>query len=181
MVCRLKNSVVGVALAMGVVVFACGFMAAQDIKTNYMPGTDFSKYHTYKWVSIDNTEQVDPIVVQQIKDAIDSQLTSKGMTKTEADTADMYVGIQTSIQQQQQWNAYGMGGGWRFGGGMASATSSTLQIGTLGVDFYDPTTKQLIWRGQATKTLNPSKNAQTNQNRVNQAVAKLLKSFPPKA
>jgi uncharacterized protein DUF4136 len=181
MVCRLKNSVVGVALAMGVVVFACGFMAAQDIKTNYMPGTDFSKYHTYKWVSIDNTEQVDPIVVQQIKDAIDSQLTSKGMTKTEADTADMYVGIQTSIQQQQQWNAYGMGGGWRFGGGMATATSSTLQIGTLGVDFYDPTTKQLIWRGQATKTLNPSKNAQTNQNRVNQAVAKLLKSFPPKA
>ena len=166
---------------MGVVVFACGFMAAQDIKTNYMPGTDFSKYHTYKWVSINNTEQVDPIVVQQIKDAIDSQLTSKGMTKTDADTADMYVGIQTSIQQQQQWNAYGMGGGWRFGGGMATATSSTLQIGTLGVDFYDPTTKQLIWRGQATKTLNPSKNAQTNQNRVNQAVAKLLKSFPPKA
>jgi len=156
-------------------------MAAQDIKTNYMPGTDFSKYHTYKWVSINNTEQVDPIVVQQIKDAIDSQLTSKGMTKTDADTADMYVGIQTSIQQQQQWNAYGMGGGWRFGGGMATATSSTLQIGTLGVDFYDPTTKQLIWRGQATKTLNPSKNAQTNQNRVNQAVAKLLKSFPPKA
>src|SRR2546427_6840346 len=148
MVCRLKNGVVGVALAMGVVVFACGFMAAQDIKTNYMPGTDFSKYHTYKWVSINNTEQVDPIVVQQIKDAIDSQLTSKGMTKTDADTADMYVGIQTSIQQQQQWNAYGMGGGWRFGGGMATATSSTLQIGTLGVDFYDPTTKQLIWRGQ---------------------------------
>jgi hypothetical protein len=156
-------------------------MAAQDIKTNYMPGTDFSKYHTYKWVTINNTEQVDPIVVQQIRDAIDSQLTSKGMTKTDADTADMYVGIQTSIQQQQQWNAYGMGGGWRFGGGMATATSSTLQIGTLGVDFYDPATKQLVWRGVATKTLSPSKNAQTNLNRVNQAVAKLLKSFPPKA
>ena len=181
MICRLKSVVVGVAFAMGLLVLAAGIASAQDIKTNYMPGTDFSKYHTYKWVSIDNTEQADPIVVQQIKDAIDSQLTSKGMTKTEADTADMYVGIQTSIQQQQQWNAYGTGGGWRFGGGMASATSSTIQIGTLGVDFYDPSTKQLIWRGQATKTLNPSKNAQTNQNRVNQAVAKLLKSFPPKA
>jgi hypothetical protein len=181
MICRLKSGIVGVACAMGLLLLVSGVAAAQDIKTNYMPGTDFSKYHTYKWVSINNTEQVDPIVVQQIKDAIDSQLTSKGMTKTDADTADMYVGIQTSIQQQQQWNAYGMGGGWRFGGGMATATSSTLQIGTLGVDFYDPSTKQLIWRGQATKTLNPSKNAQTNQNRVNQAVAKLLKSFPPKA
>ncbi|MGC1452308.1 MAG: DUF4136 domain-containing protein [Candidatus Sulfotelmatobacter sp.] len=178
-IARLKS--VRLAWGMGIVLLACGVLTAQDIKTNYMPGTDFSKYHTYKWVSVNNAEQIDPIVAQQIKDAINTQLTSKGMTMTEADTADMYVGIQTSIQQQEQWNAYGMGGGWRFGGGMATATSTTIQIGTLGVDFYDPTTKQLIWRGSATKTLNPSKNAQTNQNRVNQAVAKLLKSFPPKA
>ena len=86
-------------------------------------------------------------MTQQIKDAIDSQLTAKGMTKTDNDNATMYVGIQTSITQQQQWNAYGMGGGWRFGGGMATAQSSTIQIGTLGVDFYDPATKQLVWRG----------------------------------
>lgn len=179
MVGRMKSGI-GTALLMGVVLLITGFIAAQDIKTNYMPGTDFSKYKIYKWVSINNTEQVDPIVVQQIKDAVDSQLTSKGMTKTDDDKADMYVGIQTSIAQQQQWNAYGTGGGWRFGGGMASATSSTIQIGTLVVDFYDPATKQLVWRGVATKTLNPSKNAQTNLNRVNQGVAKLLKGFPPK-
>jgi hypothetical protein len=178
---RMKSGVAGLGLAMSLALLGSGVMTAQDIKTNYMPGTDFSKYHTYKWVTINNSEQVDPIVVQQIKDAIDTQLTAKGMTKTDADTADMYVGIQTSIQQQQQWNAYGMGGGWRMGGGMGTATSSTIQIGTLGVDFYDPASKQLVWRGSATKTLNPSKNAQTNLNRINQAVAKLLKSFPPKA
>ncbi len=181
MISRLKCGVVGVGLATSLILLACGSMTAQDIKTNYMPGTDFSKYHTYKWVNINNAEQIDPIVSQQIKDAVDTQLTGKGMTKTEADTADMYVGLQTSIQQQQQWNAYGTGGGWRFGGGMASATSSTIQIGTLVLDFYDPATKQMIWRGVATKTLNPSKNAQTNLNRINQAVAKLLKPFPPKA
>src|SRR5271169_522743 len=136
MLCKLKGGVVRIALWMGLVLLVGGFMAAQDIKTNYMPGTDFSKYKTYKWISISNTEQPDPIVVQQIKDAIDTQLTSKGMTKTDNENADMYVGIQTSITQQQQWNAYGMGGGWRFGGGMASATSSTIQTGTLAVDFY---------------------------------------------
>ena len=86
---------------MSLALLGSGVMTAQDIKTNYMPGTDFSKYRTYKWVAINNTEQVDPIVVQQIKDAIDAQLTAKGMTKTDADSADMYVGIQTSIQQQQ--------------------------------------------------------------------------------
>jgi hypothetical protein len=30
-----------------------GTLAAQDVRYNYMPGTDFSKYHTYKWVSVD--------------------------------------------------------------------------------------------------------------------------------
>src|SRR5271169_5276782 len=98
-----RSKSVGLAVGMGIVLLACGVLTAQDIKTNYMPGTDFSKYHTYKLVSVNNAEQIDPIVAQQIKDAINTQLTSKGMTMTEADTADLYIGIQTSIQQQEQW------------------------------------------------------------------------------
>ena len=29
---------------------ACSLTCGQDVRTNYMPGTDFSKYHTYAWV-----------------------------------------------------------------------------------------------------------------------------------
>src|ERR1700739_1486637 len=29
---------------------------AQDVRTNSMPGVDFSKYHTYKWVKIPNAK-----------------------------------------------------------------------------------------------------------------------------
>ncbi len=65
------------------------------------------------------------------------------------------------------------------GGGMGTATSSTIQIGTLGLDVYDSAAKQLVWRGQATKTLNPSKDPNKNQERLKKAVAKLLKDFPP--
>ena len=180
MICRLKSVIAGIALQVGLVLLVCGFMAAQDIKTNYMPGTNFSKYKTYKWVNIEGSEQPDQMLDQQIKQAVDAQLASKGMTKTDDEKADMYVGSQVSISQERQWNAYGTGGGWRFGGGMATATSSTIEIGTLGLDFYDPATKQMLWRGQATKTLNPSKDAQKNQDRLNKAVAKLLKDFPPK-
>jgi hypothetical protein len=179
MFCRLKNGVGGIASGI-VLAVLCGFAAAQDIKTNYMPGTDFSKYKTYKWVSVQGAEQPDQILDQQIKQAIDAQLTSKGMTKTDDDKADLYVAYQLSITQEREWSAYGTGGGWRMGGGMATATSSTIQIGTLGLDFYDPSPKQLIWRGQASKTLNPSKDPQKNQERLNKAMAKLLKDFPPK-
>jgi len=41
--------------------------------------------------------------------------------------------------------------------------------------------KRLVWRGTATKTLEPSKDPQKNQEKLNKAVAKLLKDFPPKS
>jgi hypothetical protein len=180
MICRLKNGVVGTAVAMAFILLAAGTTAAQDIKTNYMPGTDFSRFKTYKWVAIQGVEQPDQILDQQIKQAIDAQLVLKGMTKTGDDKADLYVGYQLSITHEQQWNAYGTGGGWRMSGGMATLTSTTIQIGTLGLDFYDPSSQKLLWRGQATKTLNPSKDPNKNQDRLNKAMAKLLKDFPPK-
>ncbi len=157
----------------------CGVALAQDIKTQAMPGTDFSKFHTYKWVVIEGAKQPNQITDAQIKLAIDGQLATKGLTKVESDPADLDIGYQVAIQQQEQWNAYGTGG-YRWGGGMASATKSTINIGTLVLDFYDPATKQLVWTGSATKTLNPSSNQEKNQKNLNNAMAKLLKAYPPK-
>jgi hypothetical protein len=133
---------------------ACSVMFAQDVRTNYMPGTNFDKYHTYKWVNIEGGAHPNQIVDAQIKQSVDSQLSLKGLTKVESDTADLYVGYQVAVDQEKQWNGYGMGGGLRWGG-MASATSSTINVGTLVLDMYDPSSKQLVWSGNATKTIDP--------------------------
>jgi len=168
------------ALAVSLLIFVAGNAAAQDVTYNAMPGTDFSKYHTYKWVEIAGGDRPNQIVDAEIKQAVDAQLTQKGLTKTDDEKADLYVGYQVAVTHQQQWNAYGMGGGWRFGGGMASATSSTINIGTLVLDMYDPSTKQLVWSGRATKTLDPSASQEKKQKNLNKAMAKLLKNYPPK-
>jgi len=118
-------------------------LAAQDVKYNFMPGTDFSKYHTYKWVIIEGGAHPNQIVDAQIKQAVDSQLASKGLSKTDNDKADLYVGYQIALDKEKQWNPFGAGG-VRCGGGMASATSSTITNGSLVLDMYDPTTKQLV-------------------------------------
>lgn len=158
---------------------AGGTLAAQDVKYNFMPGTDFSKFHTYKWVAIENGAHPNQIVDAEIKQSIDSQLTSKGMTRTEDEKADMLVGYQIAVDKEKEWNAYGMGGGIRFGG-MGSATSSTINVGTLVLDMYDPAQKKLVWTGTATKTIDPSSNQEKNQKNLNKAMAKLLKNYPPK-
>lgn len=166
-------------MLIGLILFMCGATLAQDVTYNAAPGTDFSKFKTYKWVSIPGVEYPDQIVDQQIKQSINSQLAAKGLTKSDSDTADLYVGYQLSVAQEKEWNAYGGGVGWRMGGGMATATSSTIQIGTLGFDVYDQAGKQLIWRGSATKTLNPPKDPDKKQKNLDKAVVKLLKNFPP--
>jgi Domain of unknown function (DUF4136) len=173
---KTKGSVRRFLLLVGPALLACAALSAQDVKYNFMPGTDFSKYHTYKWVDLPENVHPNQIVSQEIKEAVNNTLASKGLTPATGDTADVYVGYQCSIDQERQLNAWGMRG---IGGGMGGATTSTISNGTLAVDFYDPTSKDLIWRGTATKTLNPSGNQQKDMEKLNKSVAKLLKNFPP--
>ena len=177
---QMRSGMTKVGVGVVVALLAFGTALAQDVTTNFMPGTDFTKYHTYKWVTIQGATYPNQIVNAQIKEAVDSQLATKGLTKTDGDRADLYVGYQVSIDQQRQWNAYGMGGGLRWGGGMATAQSSTIHIGTLVLDMYDPSSKQLVWTGRATKTLDASANQEKKQKNLNKAMQKLLKNFPPK-
>jgi hypothetical protein len=178
MTSNLKNYAFRVTLATVFMLLVGAGIWAQDTRSNYMPGTDFAKYKIYKWVNIESGSHPNQIVDAQIKQSVDSQLSSKGLTKTDNDNADLYVGYQVSVDQEKQWNAYGMGG-VRFGG-MASAQSSTISVGTLVLDMYDRSAKQLVWTGNATKTLDPSKSQEKNQQNLNKAMQKLLKNYPPK-
>jgi hypothetical protein len=63
--------------------------------------------------------------------------------------------------------------------GTGSATSSTIKVGTLALDMIEAATKTEVWQGTATKTLNPSKDPQKNQEKLQKAMAKLLKNYPP--
>jgi len=176
----MKHMCQSVALVIGLVLTAAANVAAQDVTYNFMPGTNFAKYHTYKWVRVQGAVYPNQILDAEIKDAVNSQLQGKGLTVTESDKADLYVGYQTTLDQQRQWNAFGMGGGLRWGGGMGTATSSTIDIGTLVLDMYDPSTKTLVWTGRATKTLDPSSNQEKNMKNLDNAMNKLLKNYPPK-
>src|SRR5215469_15133376 len=129
-----------VYVPLGLVVLMSAAALTQDVHYNSMPGTDFSKYHTYKWVAIPGAEQLNQIQEAELKQAVDAQLAAKGFTPTTGDKADMYLGYQVSVSKEKEWNAYGMGGGWGWGGGMATATSSTIGVGSIALDFYDPAT-----------------------------------------
>jgi hypothetical protein len=177
---EIRDTVTKLGMALILLLAASGLTPAQEVSTNAMPGVDFSKYHTYKWVTIEGATYPNQIVDTQIKQAVDSQLAAKGLTKTDGEKADLLIGYQASVSTEKQWNAYGTGG-FRWGGGMASAQQSTIATGTLVLDMYDPATKQLVWTGRASKTLDSSANQDKKQKNLDNAMKKLLKNFPPKS
>jgi hypothetical protein len=179
---KIRSAVVAAALSMLFGIFIATLSVfAQDVRTNAMPGTDFSKYKTYAWVTIEGARYPNQILDAQIKQAIDQQMASKGFTKVDG-PASLDLAYQASINHQTQWSAYSTGGyRWGWGGGMAVATPTTIQTGTLILDMYDPATKTLVWQGIATKTVNPGNSQEKIQKNLDNAMKKLLKSFPPKA
>jgi hypothetical protein len=46
--------------------------------------------------------------------------------------------------------------------------------------MYDPSKKQLVWRGVASKTLDTKAKPDKRQKNLQKAAAKLLKNYPPK-
>ena len=171
-----RSPLLATGMTVAVTLVACIVAAGQDVRHNSMPGVDFSKYHTYKWIDIEGGAHPNQIVDAEIKQSVDTQLASKGLTKTDTDKADLYVGYQIAVDKEKQWNAWGTGRG--FGGGMGSATQSTINVGSFVLDMYDPTTKQLVWTGTATKAIEPSSNQEKNQKNLNKAMQKLLKYYP---
>ncbi|MFL6230678.1 MAG: DUF4136 domain-containing protein [Pyrinomonadaceae bacterium] len=182
-----------IAAACGALLLLCSAdAAAQDVRFNYLQGTQFSKYRTYKWVTAPGVQYPNQLLDGQIKQSIDAQLSTKGLTRTDTDEPDLYVIYQLAVDQEKQWNAYSTGGdmwgwggwgGWggRGMGGMSSTTvtSSTINVGTLNLDLYDVGTKKQIWRGMATKTVKHQKDPQKLQKNLDKAMAKLLKNYPP--
>jgi hypothetical protein len=174
---------VGIALLYATVTFA------QQVKTDYDRGTDFSQIKTYSWEKVQTQDQ---LLVNRIKQAVNAALASKGLTPVDSggDVAIVAMEMNKDHQTVNTWydglgGFGGFGGGWRWGGGfggmgeLGESTSSVehYQVGTLVVDMFNAKTKNLIWRGSASDTLS-SKSAK-NIKDLDKGVQKMFDHFPP--
>ena len=163
---------------------------AQEVRYNFDKQAPFSTFKTYKWVTLKGAQQPNQLVDGQIRAAIDSELATKGLMRTDADSADLYIGYQTAISTEKQYTSFDTGwgygpgwygGGWYGGGGMSTTTgqTSTIYVGQLALDMYHSSAKQLVWRGTASKTIDTDAKPEKQQKNLAKAMSKLLKNYPP--
>src|SRR6266478_2846296 len=166
---KLHNKML-VSIATFFVFVAASF--AEQVKTDYDHSANFGQYKTYSWEKV---QTKDPLMVDRIKDAVNSALTGKGWTQVDSG-GDVSVVAMEITKNQQILNTFydGFGGGWgfrRFGGGgfgESTTTTETYRVGTLVVDLFDTKTKELIWRGNASDTL--SNNSDKNIKNLDKGV-----------
>src|SRR4029453_19348448 len=145
-------------VVLAIALFFAANAYAQDVKYNFDKQANFSAFKTYKWVAIKDAQKVNDLVDKQIKAAIEAELKTKGLTKTESDSADLYIGYQAAIDTEKQFSSFSSGwgygpgwygGGWYGAGGMQTTTgqTSTIYVGQLAVDMYSTAAKALVWGG----------------------------------
>jgi uncharacterized protein DUF4136 len=167
-------------LAAFLLMAACAY--GQDVHYNYDRSANFAGYKTYQWVDIPGGSVPDQLVHQAIKQATEEQLALKGLTRVE-NNADLYIGYQVVINLEKSVSLWGDGPGWWDGpwGGTRSmqGQTSTIPVGILVMDVYDVGRKQLVWRGDAIKTIDLKKEPEKNYRNLQKVMAKLFKNYPP--
>jgi len=155
----------------------CTFAAAQDVTFDYDRSANFGAYKTYQWRDLPAGRATNQLMDQNIKSAVDAQLVLKGLQRVESG-GDLHIAYQVAVDQEKQFDGWGSGPRWW---GTARVTTSTIEIGKLVVDIFDPAKNQLVWRGASAKTLDIKKDPEKNYQNLQKAVAKLLKNYPPGA
>lgn len=168
------------AFATAVSIAMLGTIAvAQTVNYDVDRAADFSRFKTYSWAA--GTRLADELNHKRVVRAIDTQLMLKGMTLVEPnERPDVLVAYHASFDKNLQIDVFGSGwGGPRFGG-MRSGIATTQEIvtGTLVVDVMDANRKSMVWRGVASKELNPTAKPERREKDINKAAEKLFKNYP---
>jgi hypothetical protein len=162
------------------VVLAAALVSAQKTTFDYDKTAKFGGFKTYAMK--EGTPVGNPLMDQRIVEAIETQLATKGLTKSAK--PDVFVTYHVALDKQKDITAWSTGGGpygWGWGGGWGTTDVrvSDVLVGSLIIDAADARTNQMVWRGMGVKELDTNAKADKRDKNVTKAVEKILKNFPP--
>jgi len=157
--------------------FACSPI---HVTRDYDSGTDFSRYHTFKWVQQDRNPPPArraewALLEKRVKSAVEAGLEKKGFRKADG-RADILVawhlGTEDKVNVERYGYRYGPRGRW-YG---TSVEVHHYKEGTLIIDFVDPGERMLVWRSTAVGSVRYFTKGEPE---IQSTVEKMLEEFPP--
>ena len=161
------------------------------VSSDYDKSAGFAAYKTFAFTEEAMNLQLDDLNKNRILNAVTTELTAKGFTKSDSNP-DVLIDIKIKGEQKQTatantsggYGGYGYGAGYRYGwgGGFSTTTINydTYVDGTLFVDMIDASKKQLVWQGRGTKTIDPDAGQKKREDNINYAIKQIFMTYPPK-
>jgi Domain of unknown function (DUF4136) len=172
-----------IVLAAAVLFFSTSAVFAQKVKVDVDTTVNFSTFKTFGWDS--KVVARNPIISQMIIAAVESELTARGLTKSD-NNPDIKIAVLAAAGMDIQavgptWN----NANYRTWGGYANpAALMNITTGTLLVDLVDTRKDISVLRGVAKDTLTRPVSADMNADAksvekvVKKAVSKIFKRYP---
>lgn len=167
-------------LFLTIILFSLTSCSSVRVAADYDSSVSFDSYKTFAFFKdgIDKAK-ISNLDKRRILRAIESELISKGFTKSE--TPDFIVNIFTKENHEiniynQNYGMFGWGWGPNaLGWNRTNVYNSTN--GMLFIDFIDANKKELIWQGIGEGYLTSRVNRK--EERIKEFVASVLKKYPP--
>lgn len=151
-----------------------------SVNTDYDKSYTFSRLKTFAFADQPRGPRdplgTDTLLANRIKDSLDTQLEENGFQPAPEGGADFLISYYASSKEKLDIENFGYGFPryWRWGWGPDIWTRYYTE-GSVIVDFIDPQTRQLIWRGIATDTVKTGLGQSEKQ--VNKGAEELVKHF----
>lgn len=166
-----------------------------NVRSDWDDTVSFEGYQRYLWLEPPAAEGADPfadntLLRKRIRTAVEANLTARGFKAVEDPTeADFLVTYGVVLDEKLKVNgggatiggAYGYGrwpGG--FGGYYGGANVSDYQEATLILDFLQPESKELVWRGWGSGFIQ-TRDRDRGRERFEAGIKAVLDAFPPAA
>ena len=160
------------------------------VKTHYDHESNFRTYRTFDWLPVPKdkfeyiTDQTRLLlhIDAHVKETVKAELARKGIRRSR-ENPDFLIAYHTGEHDKlkiQDWG-YAYARSSRYWGGRDDIEVTYYRQGTLILDFIDPKTKVLSWRGSVTKTVERGQPDEEDvRRRIRNAVKKILEKFPPR-
>ncbi len=156
---------------------ACSDIA---VRSDWTPGVDFSQFRTFAVLEA-TPETISEFANQRIRDAIVAELTAKGLQPLDGpDEADLAIGYHVVTEDTTSYQTVRSGWGYySYESRRAVTEKVNITKGTLVIAAFRKDNKQLVWEGSASGTVDRSSSPALIEQRINDAVRKMFKDFPP--
>lgn len=155
------------ALATALALGACA--TKPQVSSEVTRGANFANYQTFSFVNTMPPAGMNPVAFERIRQDVASALTAKGFTKADQG-GDLSVVITLGARDRMNistWGAFGR-----------QIDVNQYTEGKVAVDVFNTQTRQPLWHGQATQTIDPNRPDPTV---IDTAVAQVMARFPPRA